>query len=85
MSAPDMSTDDFIKIDFSSAELSLNIQLLEAIRIAVHGQVQTLLEMYTRPVRFSVLVVTMLARVIGPLQNNVISVEELKNYGGLYS
>ena len=47
MSAPDMTSDEFVKIAFNSAELSLDIELLEAIGIVVHGQVQTLLEMYT--------------------------------------
>lgn len=80
MYVPDMSTDDFVEIDFNSAESFLNIELLEAIRIAVNAQVQMLLEMYT-PLggdqsAFPLQVTTMLARVIGPLQNNVRSIKE---------
>jgi len=75
-----MSTDDFVEIDFNSAESSMNIELLEAIRIAVNAQVQMLLEVHT-PLggdqsAFPLQVTTMLARVIGPLQNNVRSIKE---------
>ena len=80
MSAPDMTSDEFVKIAFNSAELNLDIELLEAIGIVVHGQVQTLLEMYTPRggdrSAFPVQVATMLARAIGPLQNNVRSIKE---------
>ena len=80
MSAPDMTSDEFVKIAFNSAELSLDIELLGAIGIVVHGQVQTLLEMYAPRggdrSAFPVQVATMLAKAIGPLQNNVRSIKE---------
>jgi len=42
---PDMiTTEAFVKIAFNSAELSLNVEQLEAIGVAIHANVSVLLE-----------------------------------------
>ena len=71
---PDMmTTDAFVKIAFNSAELSLNVEQLESIGVAVHINVSTLLEHYTPrggdQSAFPFEAASMLARVIGPLNH----------------
>ena len=76
---PDMiTTEAFVKIAFNSAELSLNVEQLESIGVAVHINVSVLLEQYTPrggdQSAFPFQVANMLARAIGPLGTQVRSV-----------
>jgi hypothetical protein len=73
-----MTTDVFVKLAFNSAELSLNIEQLESIGVAVHQNVSKLLEQYTPRggdrSAFPFEAATMLARAIGPLGTQVRSI-----------
>ena len=76
---PDMlTTDAFVKLAFNSAQLSLNVEQLESIGVAVHMNVSTLLKQYTPrggdQSAFPFEAASMLARVIGPLGIQVRSV-----------
>ena len=73
-----MTTDAFVQIAFNSAELSLNVEQLESIGVAVHMNLSTLLEHYTPrggdQSAFPFEAESMLAKVIGPLGTLVRSV-----------
>ena len=76
---PDMmTTDAFVKLAFNSAELSLNVEQLESIAVAVHMNVSMLQEQYTPrggdQSAFPFEAASMLVRVIGPLGTQVRSV-----------